>query len=148
MFFNRIWPTDIIQETEITDWKTFSYEYGINHGLNELEARSFADMISYFIGNGPAVHKENKYYKIQKLQFDILAAMPDIKAAYDDEKDQVKTLFDYIFIIYNEKIYQYMKKSERVEIRLTMKQLQDFNSVPGKTSADKLETLLENFFKN
>ena len=148
MFFKKIWPCNIIEQTTITDWKQFSYEYAINHGLNEMEARSFADMITYFIANGPAVPLENKYYKIQKLQFDIMDAIPDIKAAYDDEKDQVKTLFDYVFIIYNEKIYQYMKKSERLQIRMTLKQLQDFNSVPGKTSADKMETLLENFFKN
>ena len=146
MIFNKIWPPNIIEETEIKDWKTFSYEYGINNGLNELEARSFSDMISYFIGNGPAVPIENKYYKIQKLQFDILAAIPDIKEL--EEEDQVKTLFDYIFIIYNEKIYQYMKKSERLEIRLTMKQLQDFSSVPGKTKADKLENLLVHYYKN
>ena len=148
MIFNKIWPPHIIEETTIKDWKTFSYEYGINNGLNEMEARSFSDMISYFIGNGPAVPLENKYYKIQKLQFDILAIMPDIKAAYEDERDQVKLLFDYVFIIYNEKIYDYMKKSERLEIRLTMKQLQDFNSVPGKSKADKLETLLTNYHKN
>ena len=147
MIFNKIWPPNIIEETEIKDWKTFSYEYGINNGLNELEARSFSDMISYFIGNGPAVPLENKYYKIQKLQFDILAIMPDIKAAYEDERDQVKLLFNYIFIIYNEKIYDYMKKSERLEIRLTMKQLQDFNSVPGKSKADKLEALLTHYYK-
>ena len=147
MIFNKIWPTAIIEETDIKDWKTFSYEYGTNHGLNELEARSFSDMISYFIGNGPAVPLENKYYKIQKLQFDILAIMPDIKAAYEDERDQVKLLFNYIFIIYNEKIYDYMKKSERLEIRLTMKQLQDFNSVPGKSKADKLEALLTHYYK-
>ena len=148
MIFNKIWPPHIIEETEIKDWKTFAYEYGTNHGLNELEARSFSDVISYFIGNGPAVPLENKYYKIQKLQFDILAIMPDIKAAYEDERDQVKLLFNYIFIIYNEKIYDYMKKSERLEIRLTMKQLQDFNSVPGKSKADKLENLLTNYYKN
>jgi len=148
MIFNKIWPPNIIEETEIKDWKTFSYEYGINNGLNELEARSFSDMISYFIGNGPAVPIENKYYKIQKLQFDIMDAIPDIKAAYLDEREQAKTLFDYIFIIYNKKIYQYMKKSERLEIRLTMKQLQDFSSVPGKTKADKLENLLGHYYKN
>jgi len=148
MIFNKIWPPNNIEETEIKDWKTFSYEYGINNGLNELEARSFSDMISYFIGNGPAVPLENKYYKIQKLQFDIMDAIPDIKAAYLDEREQAKTLFDYIFIIYNKKIYNYMKKSERLEIRLTMKQLQDFNSVPGKSKADKLETLLTNYYKN
>ena len=148
MIFNKIWPPHIIEETTITDWKTFSYEYGTNHGLNELEARSFSDMISYFIGNGPAVPLENKYYKIQKLQFDILDAASDIKLAFENEKDQVQTLFDYIFIIYTEKIYDYMKKSERLEIRLTMKQLQDFNSVPGKSKADKLETLLTNYYKN
>ena len=147
MIFNKIWPPHIIEETEIKDWKTFAYEYGTNHGLNELEARSFSDVISYFIGNGPAVPLENKYYKIQKLQFDILAIMPDIKAAYEDERDQVKLLFNYIFIIYNEKIYDYMKKSERLEIRLTMKQLQDFNSVPGKSKADKLEALLTHYYK-
>lgn len=148
MFFSKIWPTGIIEPTVYGDWKTFSYNYGIDNGLNESGAESFSEMINYFIADGPAVPKDNMYYKIQKLQFDILAAMPDIKAAFeDDEIYQVKTLFDFIFIIYNEKIYQYMKKSERLEIRLTRKQLEDFNSVPGKSKADKLETLLENYYK-
>ena len=149
MFFSKIWHTGIIEPRVYGDWKTFSYNYGIDNGLNESEAESFSEMINYFIADGPAVPKDNMYYKIQKLQFDILAAMPDIKAAFeDDEIYQVKTLFDFIFIIYNEKIYQYMKKSERLEIRLTRKQLEDFNSVPGKSQADKLETLLINYYKN
>ena len=148
MFFSKIWPTGIIEPRVYGDWKTFSYNYGIDNGLNESEAESFSEMIWYFIGNGPAVSLDNIYYKIQKIQFDILEAVPDIRAAYEDEKDQVKTLFDFIFIIYNEKIYQYMKKSERLEIRLTRKQLEDFNSVPGKNQADKLETLLINYYKN
>lgn len=147
MLFNKIWPPHIIEETTINDWKTFSYNYGINHGLNELEAISFSDMISYFIGNGPAIPLDNKYFKVQKIQFDILAAMPDIREL-EDEKEQIRLLFDYIFIMYNEKIYQYTKKSERVSFRLTKKQHDDFMSVPGKDNADKLETLLENFFKN
>ena len=144
-----MWPPSTIQETKWNDWKNFAMEYGLDNGLNESEAESFSEMINYFIADGPAVPKDNMYYKIQKLQFDILAAMPDIKAAFeDDEIYQVKTLFDFIFIIYNEKIYQYMKKSERLEIRLTRKQLEDFNSVPGKSQADKLETLLINYYKN
>ena len=148
LIFKKIWPCAIIEETAINDWKHFSLEYGINNGLNQSEAESFSEMIWYFIGNGPAVSLDNIYYKIQKIQFDILEAVPDIRAAYEDEKDQVKTLFDFIFIIYDEKIYQYMKKSERLEIRLTRKQLEDFNSVPGKNQADKLETLLINYYKN
>ena len=145
MIFNKIWPTSIIEETEIEDWKQFSYEYGINNGLNQLEAENFSDMISYFIADGPTVPLENKYYKIQKIQFDILDAVRDIKEL-EDEKEQVKTLFDYIFIMYHEKIYQYMKKSERLEIRLTIKQLKDFKSVPGKSLTDKLETLLCEYY--
>ena len=145
MLFSKIWPPHIIEETEITDWKTFSYNYGIDNGLNKLEAESFSDMISYFIGNGPAVPLENKYFKIQKIQFDILAAIPDIREL-EDEKDQVKTLFDFIFIIYNEKIYQYTKKSEKVSFRITRKQYDDFMSVPGKDKADKLQTLLEAYY--
>ena len=146
MIFNKIWPCDI-QETKTKDWKTFAYDYGIDNGLNMLEAESFSDMISYFIGNGPAVPLENRYYKIQKIQFDILDALPDIKEL-EDEEDQVKTLFDFIFIMYHEKIYRYMKKSERLEIRLTRKQLEDFKSVPGKSLTDKLETLLCEYYKN
>lgn len=148
MIFYKIWPTSIIiEETEIEDWKQFSYEYGINNGLNQLEAENFSDMISYFIADGPAVPLEDRHYKIQKIQFDILDAVKDIKEL-EDEEDQVRTLFDFIFIMYHEKIYQYMKKSERIEIRLTRKQLEDFNSVPGKSQADKLETLLINYYKN
>ena len=113
MIFYKIWPTSIIiEETEIEDWKQFSYEYGINNGLNQLEAENFSDMISYFIADGPAVPLEDRHYKIQKIQFDILDAVKDIKEL-EDEEDQV-----------------------------------DFNSVPGKSQADKLETLLINYYKN
>ncbi len=146
MIFNKIWPCDIIEETTITDWKTFSYEYGINNGLNEMEAISFSDMISYFIADGPAVPLDSKYFKIQKIQFDILAAVPDIREI-EDEKDQVKTLFDYIFIMYNEKIYEYAKRSERLSFRVTQKQMADFKSVPGKSLTDKLQTLLVEYYK-
>ena len=147
MIFNKIWPTSIIEETEIEDWKQFSYEYGINNGLNEIEAVSFSDMISYFIADGPAVPLDSKYFKIQKILFDILAVIPDIKEI-KDEKDQVNTLFDYIFIMYNEKIYEYAKRSERLSFRVTQKQMADFKSVPGKTLTDKLQTLLVNYYKN
>ncbi|MBO7443482.1 MAG: hypothetical protein J6T69_01475 [Methanobrevibacter sp.] len=147
MIFNKIWPCDIIEETTINDWKQFSYEYGINNGLNEMEAVSFSDMISYFIADGPAVPLDSKYFKIQKILFDILAVIPDIKEI-KDEKDQVNTLFDYIFIMYNEKIYEYAKRSERLSFRVTQKQMADFKSVPGKTLTDKLQTLLVNYYKN
>ena len=146
MLFSKIWPPHIIEATEIKDWKTFSYEYAIDNGLNQLEAESFSDMISYFIGNGPAIPLENKYFKIQKIQFDILAAVPDIKDAYENEYEQIQVLFDYIFIMYNEKIYQYTKKSEKVSFRITKKQYDDFMSVPGKDKADKLQTLLSSYY--
>ena len=146
MIFNKIWPCDIIEETTITDWKQFSYEYGINNGLNEMEAISFSDMISYFIADGPAVPLDSKYFKIQKIQFDILAAVPDIREI-EDEKDQVKTLFDYIFIMYNKKIYEYAKRSERLSFRVTQKQMADFKSVPGKSLTDKLQALLVEYYK-
>lgn len=147
MLFSKIWPPHIIEATEIKDWKTFSYEYAIDNGLNQLEAESFSDMISYFIGNGPAIPLENKYFKVQKIQFDILAAIPDIRMAHEDEKEQIKLLFDYVFIMYNEKIYQYTKKSEKLSFRITRKQYDDFMSVPGKDKADKIETLLEAYYK-
>lgn len=147
MLFSKIWPPHIIEATEIKDWKTFSYEYAIDNGLNQLEAESFSDMISYFIGNGPAIPLENKYFKVQKIQFDILGAIPDIRMAHEDEKEQIRLLFDYVLIMYNEKIYQYTKKSEKVSFRLTKKQYDDFMSVPGKDKADKIETLLEAYYK-
>lgn len=146
MLFSKIWPPNIIEATEIKDWKTFSYEYAIDNGLNQLEAESFSDMISYFIGNGPAVSLDNKYYKVQKIQFDILGAIPDIRRAHENEIEQIKLLFDYVFIMYNEKIYQYTKKSEKVSFRITKKQYDDFMSVPGKDKADKLQTLLSSYY--
>ena len=147
MLFSKIWPPHIIEATEIKDWKNFAMEYAIDNGLNQLEAESFSDMISYFIGNGPAIPLENKYFKVQKIQFDILAAIPDIRMAHEDEKEQIRLLFDYVFIMYNEKIYQYTKKSEKLSFRITRKQYDDFMSVPGKDKADKIETLLEAYYK-
>ena len=135
-----------MEDTTITDWKTYAYEYGVDNGLNELEARTFSDMISWFIDKQGVMTTDNKYYKILKMQFDILAALPDIREL-DTEEEQVKTLFDYIFIMLNEKIYQYTKKSEKISFRLTKKQYDDFMSVPGKDKADKLQTLLEHYYK-
>lgn len=148
MRLSIMWPPSTIQETKWNDWKNFAMEYGLDNGLNIEEAESFSDMIYYFLGEGPAVPLENKYFKIQKIQFDIIPIIRELKVQFpDDEEEQVKTLFYYIFIIYKDKIYQYAKKSERLEIRLTKKQLEDFNSVPGKSKADKLETLLEHYYK-
>ena len=147
MIFNKTWPPNIIEETETKDWKTFSYEYGTNNGLNINESECFSDMISHFIGNGPAVPLENKYFKIQKIQFDILDVVKDVKAAYENEDQQVKLLFDYIFIMFNERIYEYAKRSERLNFRVTQKQLVDFDSVPGKNLTDKLQTLLEAYYE-
>ena len=146
MSYPKIRPSDIDATTKEKDWKTYSYEYGIDNGLNENEARTFADTASYFIESGGIVATDNPHFKIHKIQFDILAAMPDIKAL-DTEEEQVKVLFDYIFIMFHDKAYKYAKKSERLDFRVTQKQLADFMSVPGKTKTDKLQALLESYYK-
>lgn len=148
MNFNVIWPPNVIEETNISDWKTFSYNYGIDNGLNINEAKSFAEMINYFIADGPAVHLDNPHFKVQKIQFDILAVIPDVKAAYENEDQQVKLLFEYIFLMYTERIYEYAKRSERLSFRVTQKQLADFDSVPGRNRSEKLENLLQHYYQN
>lgn len=145
MDFNKIRPSDIDATTKINDWKTYAYEYGVDNGLNEIEAQTFSDMINCFISKQGVMTNDNKYFKIQKMQFDIFAALPDIKEL-DTIEDQAKTLFDFIFIMFNEKVYEYTKKSEKISFRLTKKQYDDFMSVPGKDKADKLQTLLSSYY--
>lgn len=148
MRLSIIWPPSTIQETKWNDWKNFALEYGLDNGLNIEEAESFSDMIYYFLGAGPAVPLDNPYFKIQKIQFDIIPVIREIKIQFpDDEKEQVRTLFFYIFIMYKDKIYEYAKRSERLSFRVTQKQMADFKSVPGKSLTDKLQTLLEEYYK-
>ena len=140
----KIWPPTIIGEpTEAKDWKTYSYEYGIKNGLNKTEAETFSNLCSQFIENGAVVTNDHREYKIQKMQFDILATMQALKMSTYDSQEQAKFLFEFIFKIFNENIYDYTKKSEKISFRLTRKQYEMFMSLPGKDKADKLETLLE-----
>lgn len=128
------------------DWAIFSQYYGSNNGLNFIESVSFAYMVSMFMtGLGVSASTE-MYLKEEEIEYNILDALNDIKVQFDDELEQARALFDYIFILYNEKISPYWRKTERMNLRVSIKQLEDFNSVPGNSKSDKLQTLLDNYY--
>lgn len=129
-----------------TDWAIFAQWYGSNHGLNFIESVSFAYMVSLFM-TGLGVSASTEFYlKEEQIEYNILDALNDIKVQFDDEFEQARTLFDYIFILYKEKITQYWKKTERMNLRVSVRQLDDFNNVEGKSKSDKLQTLLDNYY--
>ena len=131
---------------ETDDWKAFSIFYGALHGLNLMEAKCFAEVVTGFMTDHVTV-TENKYLKILAIQFDVLQQLPKIRESDEPEREQVKTLFYYIFILFHDKINRYYKKSERLEFRCTIKQLQAFNGVEGDSKTEKLETLLDHYYK-
>ncbi len=128
------------------DWAIFAQYYGANNGLNHIASVSFAHMVSLFL-SGMGVSASTEFYlKEEQIEFNILDALNKIKVDIDDEIDQVKTLFEYIFILYKDKLHPYWKKTERLDFRLSYNDYNDFMSVPGETKSDKLNNLLENYY--
>lgn len=136
----------------IYTWGAFSYYYGMNNGLSDLESLNFADTISIIFSEDadeayldlPNQFKRNiemnKYFKdveVYSLLQDILSCNID-----GDWRNHVKEMFMTIFDFYKNHIHNFEFKTKRLEFRVSQRQYDRFMALPGKSKSDKLDALM------
>ena len=127
-----------------TRWCAFAQYYAHQQGFDMIHATSFAYMVSLFMtGMGISASTE-MYIKEESLELDLVDRLNEIKSEISNEDEQVKTMFNTIFDIYNEHISDYEYATERLSFKLTPTEMMKFQSIPGENNKEKFKKLLEN----
>lgn len=170
---NRIRVSKDIFLNNTLTWGAFAYYYGMNNGLSEIESISFAGKIMKFFGASyselyrfglaleytknfeniygivslglPSEFTKNietdkyfKEYEISELISSVLSNNFD-----GDGFEHTKEIFMTVFDIYKNHIQNFEYKTKRLEFRVSQRQYDQFMSLPGKSKADKLDSLME-----
>lgn len=151
---------DILTENDIymelgdnftNDWGGYAYYYC--KSLNQLDEQticSFVYLITWFM-TGDAIDinpkiKSNKYYKNSMIMTKCLGLYSFLSKENYSEIELCKHLFEdiYEFYVYNHE--EYIKKSEHMNTVLTYKDMKMFKKINGKTNAEIIHILLENYY--
>ena len=124
-------------------WQAFGYCYAKDNDLSDLEALSFARLISNYISPKDTVPVKNKYIKenlieefISKRDFEFTS-----RGMANDEK--IERIFYELFDIYQNQIKDYEYKNKSLNFRMTSRQYDEFMSLPGNSNTEKLENLID-----
>lgn len=138
------------ENSKSNKWFLFSVNYGLNNGLDLISAKSFGDVVTFFM-TGVQLDNVGAYYKKEKVIDDVYDLVFE---AYDLDEDKeienVKGLFEDIFTLYDEMYDKYTRKTEQLLIRVSVPVRHKFNMVDGDTAAEKLDNLIgcyENNYK-
>ena len=139
------------------DWAGFSVWYYVTNcnslckDIDKETLSSFVYIITWFMTGNPVEiysnFKSSNYYKNDKILVECLDIYDNLLKEYDSEIDICNNLINHIYHFYIDNHYDFLKRSERMNCLLTYKDLELFNKVEGKSSSDKLKTLLNNYYK-
>ena len=125
-----------------TRWCAFAHYYAQKHNFDTIKATSFSYMISLFMtGMGISASTE-MYFKEEKLEYDLIDKLNEIKSKTSNEEIQVKNMFNHIFEIYDKHISDYEYATERLSFKLTPSEMEKFQSIEGKNNKEKFKKLL------
>ncbi len=165
LFFKREYGPSIIHEydlmelkkflkdnqiyLEINDqpslWAGFSQWFGRTHGLNELESASFSSIVSTFLSGLCVSCGTEMYFYEERIENRVIDYYNSQN--FENEKEQVKDLFYFIFNIYKNEIHKYEIQNSRLEFRVSQNFLNRFNQVNGDSKKEKLLNLVDYYFK-
>ena len=128
-------------------WGAFAYYYGMHNGLNDIESKSFANVLSgmftelemeQFTRDSWDTKKHFKEDEIRDTLGKIIA-----RTIEGDITNHAKEIFFSLFDIYKNSIRYFEYKSKRLDLRVSQSQYNQFMKLPGESKADKLNNLLK-----
>ena len=129
-------------------WQAFGYCYAKDNELSDLEALSFARMISRYMSPNNTLLAKNKYIK-ENLIEDIIAKKDlefTSQGMANDRK--IENVFYELFDIYQNHISDYEYKNKKLNFRLTSRQYDEFMGLPGNSNTEKLENLIDFYLRS
>lgn len=140
-------------DNSTNDWAGYSYYYckELNE-LDNLAISSFTYIITWFMTgnpiNVPIYIKSDKYYKNDKIINECLKIYNDLYEKYEDSEVKLcKKLFKKIYKFYLNNSADFLKRTERMNILLTYKDLELFEKLPSNSNSDKIKYLIDYYYK-
>ncbi len=124
-------------------WQAFGYCYGKDNGFSDLEALSFAKLISRFVSFSTQKLDKNKFIKEYLIEEEIYKKDLELLTQDLPIEKRIEKIFYELFDIYNSQITDFEYKNKRLNFRLTSHQYDQFMKVPGSNNTEKLENLIE-----
>ena len=129
--------------TTTEKWAGFSHYYAREHGLNDVYAGSFANMVAQFVTGMSCSCGTEMYLKEEKIEYEILKISDRIRLSNFSDEEKVKMLFQEIFKFYNsDNFQQYELAFGRLDCRLTYTDTVLFEKVEGDNPTQKVRNLL------
>ena len=128
-------------------WGAFAYYYGMHKGLNDIESKSFANVLSgiftdlqmdQFTRNPWDTKKHFKEDEIRSTLRKIIS-----RTIEGNITNHAREIFFSLFDIYKNNIRYFEYKSKRLDLRVSQSQYNQFMALPGESKADKLNNLLK-----
>lgn len=133
------------EEDIASQWNAYAQKYGDEHGLTQSEQLSFSYMISSIFGGMGYSCSTEYYYKEEDIFHTSIDALNELRNTDLQESEIMKELFDYIFLIYHEKIEDYSLKTEKLNIKVSLSMMERLEKVPGDTKSEKFRNLMHNY---
>lgn len=131
---------DIVDNS--TAWAAFAKYYGGKNGFNPIHSASFAYMVSMFIGGMGINAGTDTYIKEETIEKELLNTYNEINKQDITEETKVLRMFDAIVDLYTNRIHLFEYCSEWLTFRLTPTERELFRKLPGKTTREKFQHLM------
>lgn len=126
-------------------WNVYAQKYGYEHGLTNSEQLSFGYMCSSIFGGMGYSCSTEVYYKEEEIFDKCMDALSELNHSRLSEKEVMKELFDYIFILYHDKIEDYTFKTEKLNIKTSLSMREHLENVPGDNKSEKFRNIMKEY---
>ena len=121
-------------------WYLYCVKYGVEHNLDTITAKSFADTITTLV-TGLDINTVPEYYRQDKIFNTIFEILND-GYMYGPKPSDFKDVFNDVFLEYDCSADDYSYKTEQILIKLSIPMRTKFMSVKGDTYSEKIANLL------
>ena len=129
-------------------WQAFGYCYAKDNDLSDLEALSFAKLMSRYISGTEESLNKNKYIKEYLIEEEINKRNAELVSQELPADERIEKIFYELFDIYESRIADYEYRNKQLNFRITSRKHDEFMRVPGKTNTEKLENLIDFYIEN
>ena len=133
-------------EDVASHWNAYAQRYGAEHGLTYSEQLSFGYMCSSIFGGMGYSCSTEVYYKEEEIFYVCIDALNRLKEGIEEESEIMRELFDYIFLLYHEKIEDYSFKTEKLNLKVSLSMMERYEKIPGETKSEKFRCLMQEYF--
>ena len=133
------------EEDIASQWNAYAQKYGYDHGLTQSEQLSFGYMCSSIFGVMGYSCSTEMYYKEEEIFDQSLEALNRLRESGLSEAEVMKELFDYLFLLYHERIEDYSFKTEKLNLKVSLSMMERMEKVPGETKSEKFRNLMHSY---